>query len=78
MFHKYECTWPKTFTTGVLDTSGGARPTIENRAKACADALCAWGNCHAGAGPIPDNFGKGMAAIGHFLGISPTPDYLME
>lgn len=65
--------WPQVFETGVLDVSEN---DPHGRAKACADALCGWGNCCVGA-EIPANFGKGMAAIGVFLGITPTADNLM-
>ena len=41
-----------------------------------ADALNDWGCVLAGAG-APENFGRGMAAVGKFLGVSPTPDGLM-
>ena len=64
------CVWPAVFISGKLETT--------DRAKACADALCGWGNCDAGFGPLPENFGKGMAAIGSLLQIAPTPNGLMK
>ena len=54
--------WPDVFQNPEL---------IKTREPAalCADALCAWGNCHMGIGPIPDNFGEVLVAIGQRLGM---------
>jgi hypothetical protein len=67
-----EMKWPEVFETGILD-----RDSEYAKAKACADALSGWGCCCAGA-QIPANFGKGMAAIGDFLDILPTPENCMK
>ena len=66
--------WPAVFETGILDVN---ESDPHGRAKACADGLCGWANCMVGA-EIPENFGKGMAAIGRFLDITPTADKLSE
>lgn len=67
--------WPEVFQTGMLSTDG--YNLTRDRAIACADGLCGWGNCHAGV-PIPEKFGEGMAAIGRYLGINPLPENLHQ
>jgi hypothetical protein len=60
--------WPDIFTTEKLDGKSDR--------ELCADALCAWGNCHL-AQP-PESFGRVMAAIGQRLHVPPLADDLME
>jgi len=42
-----------------------------------AHALCDWGAVMAGAVP-PKKFGEGMVKVADLLGVSGTPDSLME
>lgn len=72
--NEFRYQWPEVFETGVLDVSAD---DPHGKAKACADGLCGWANRMAGA-EIPANFNKGMAAIGAFLGITPTANNLSE
>lgn len=65
--------WPDVFITGVLDAPEPS--TLKSRAKVCAEALCAWGNCRAGANP-PAKFSEGMVLVGRYLGILATSDNL--
>jgi len=64
-----EFIWPDIFTTGVSSYP----KTKEGKGMALADANTGWGICMSGCKPI-DNFGKGMAAIGVFLGETMTPE----
>jgi hypothetical protein len=64
-----EFMWPDVFTEGSEDYS----QTKEGRRRALADANQGWGICLSGGKP-PANFGKGMAAIGEFLGASTEPE----
>lgn len=57
--------FPEIFITGKIENS-------DERAL-CADALCGWACCMAGAKP-PKMFGEGMVAIGQSLGVSATAD----
>ncbi len=58
-------------------SEAGKLPETPNTKMVLASALCDWGCVIAGAKP-PENFGRGMAAVGAFLGVSPTPSGLME
>ena len=62
--------WDQVFLTGELKED-------MPRAAAVATALEGWGLCMSGLGEIPDNFGKGMAALISKYNISPTPDLLL-
>ena len=64
--------WPEIFITGVPPYKADD-PLIKKIA--CADALSGW-SCSIMEKP-PENFGKGMAAIGGILGIAPTLDNVM-
>lgn len=52
--------------------------SVKENALLCAIGLSAWGNCAAGFGPIPDNFGMVMCLISKRLGIIGTPDSFMD
>lgn len=43
----------------------------------CAKALRDWGCCMAGSTP-PAKFGEGMVQVGKLLGVSASPESLME
>ena len=59
--------WDEVFTTGEVKEG-------MPRAWAVATALSGWGPCMSGTEKIPENFGKGMAALISKYDISPTPD----
>lgn len=68
--------WPDVFITGQLpDRSEYDSET--QKALACADGLTGWALCHMGNEP-PDQFGKGMVAIGLLLGINATGENLSK
>jgi hypothetical protein len=65
--------FPKVFETGKIEYEQNKAGKL----KACADALSAWGCCHAGTEP-PRNFGDVMAEISNFLGEKILPGDLMS
>lgn len=64
-------------TTGKIPENRDNLPDKDFKLLCCAYALSDWACIHAGSRP-PENFGRGMAAVGKLLGISGTGDSLME
>lgn len=65
-----------TYIFSKISTEGKL-PNNPVRAAIIASCLMDWGCISAGA-EIPENFGKGMAAAGAFLGFAVTPERLSE
>lgn len=68
--NEYQITFPEVFITGKIPEG------MNDKRLLCAAALEGWGCCYLAM--RPENFGIGMAAIGTRLGITPTPENLME
>lgn len=62
--------WPEVFTNLEFVYEGP-----DAKARAIADGLSGWGNCHAGA-ERPEFFGQGMVKIAKVLGVTATPENL--
>ena len=63
--------WPEIFETEVI-------PEDMTRLEAIANALTAWAICMAGAGDIPESFGKVMAELNSKFDLSHDCDKLIE
>ena len=64
--------WDEIFTEGYIPANRKG-----DRRHIVAVGLGGFANCMSGNKP-PDNFGKGMAAISKALGMTATPDNLMD
>lgn len=64
-------------TTGELPENTNNYTEQDYKAWICAKALCDWGICMAGTRP-PTKFGEGMVQVSQLLGVSASPDSLME
>lgn len=62
--------WGELFETEVI-------PEDMSRLEAVAVALTAWGNCMAGAGNIPESFGRVMAELNSKFDLSHDCDKLI-
>ena len=65
-------TYPEVFTNKKFQYG----KTEKDKHLACADGLMGWGNCHIQT--PPEDFGTGMVKISQLLGISASPEALME
>jgi hypothetical protein len=67
--------WPDIFTgkITVAQRIAQGRTREHGLVALCADGLCAWGNCSAGAKPLPARFGEVMVEIGQAVGVSAYP-----
>lgn len=67
--------WPDIFTGELTVAQRIAQGATRNQglARLCADGLCAWGNCMAGAKPLPPRFGEVMVEIGQAIGVAAYP-----
>lgn len=72
-----ELQYSEISTTGELPENVNNFSEEDYKAWICAKALSDWGICIAGV-QIPAKFGEGMVQVGKLLGVSASPNSLME
>lgn len=63
--------------TGELPENVNNFSEQDYKAWICSKALCDWGICMMGV-QLPAKFGEGMVQVGKLLGVSASPNSLME